>query len=295
MISQAAGGAAWRIRSTGAADRAAADGIYWPAMENHPPPNEWHSPAIENRSPLNENDSPPNQNHSASNEIHSRPNENDSPLNEIHSPSNEIRSPSNEIRSPSNENHSALNENHSKWQQKRGVAVCGRLAGPVGKAAEGRRSPRRCRAHGAAETTRRVLDGSSPLKICRENLSVPKSNFSRSKQDYVFDKQWWCCSRCEQQRPLRCGRKRGETLKFRRLTLRSATGLPQRGKLHHPLFVNDIIPGSSGCSLTLFSNPVAAVNPHGTGKSREPAGWKACATRGADILVGGFRGLSSPQ
>jgi hypothetical protein len=38
---------------------------------------------------------------------------------------------------------------------------------------------------------------------------------------------------------------------------------------------------------------------HGTGKSREPIGWKACATwpasRGADILVCGFTELSSSE
>jgi hypothetical protein len=62
------------------------------------------------------------------------------------------------------------------------------------------------------------------------------------RRDDVVHKQWWCCSRCEQQRPRRCGRKPGEALKFRRLTLRAATGWPQRGKLHHQLFVNKIIP-----------------------------------------------------
>jgi hypothetical protein len=46
----------------------------------------------------------------------------------------------------------------------------------------------------------------------------------------------------------------GETLKFRRLTLRSATGLPQRGKPHHEFFVNDMIP-----------SPLQIIEPNAAG------------------------------
>jgi hypothetical protein len=40
---------------------------------------------------------------------------------------------------------------------------------PTGKAAEGRRSPRRCRAGQQPASTRSVLECSSPLELCRVN------------------------------------------------------------------------------------------------------------------------------
>ena len=94
-----------------------------------------------------------------------------------------------------------------------------------------------------------LLEGLTPAGrwLNRDMLGVKPARgswqaISAFNWNHAFDKPWCRCSRCEQQRPRRCGRKPGETLKFRRLTLRSATGLPQRGKLHHYLFVNDIIP-----------------------------------------------------